>query len=68
MVNHIISDTSYDYAVPEVANNTLPLLSGENPPLPLVQDKESLYHSKGTSRSKEDKTKKVCGVQLTIKL
>lgn len=52
------SDTSYDYAVPEVANNTLPLLSGESPPLQLVQDKESLYHSKGTSRSKEDKTKK----------
>lgn len=53
------SDTSYDYAVPEVATGTLPLLgTAVDPPLPLVQDKDSLYHSKGTSRSKDDKNKK----------
>lgn len=55
----LFSDTSYDYAVPEVATGTLPLLTNDSPPLPLVQEKDSLYHSKGSARSKEDKPKKV---------
>ncbi|XP_073975567.1 discoidin domain-containing receptor 2-like isoform X2 [Rhodnius prolixus] len=56
------SDTSYDYAVPDVnTGGTLPLLSSDAPPtVPLIQDKDSLYlrNTASTNRSKEDKNKK----------
>ncbi|BET00240.1 Discoidin domain-containing receptor [Nesidiocoris tenuis] len=61
------SDTSYDYAVPDVSTGTLPLLPQDVPPVPILPDKESLYH-RNTSRSlKEDKLKKPQDVLTALK-
>ncbi|KAF6200531.1 hypothetical protein GE061_004974 [Apolygus lucorum] len=52
------SDTSYDYAVPDVSTGTLPLLSQDTPPVPALQDKDGLY-LRNTSRSlKEERLRK----------
>uniref|UniRef100_A0A146LSE5 Discoidin domain-containing receptor 2 n=3 Tax=Lygus hesperus TaxID=30085 RepID=A0A146LSE5_LYGHE len=52
------SDTSYDYAVPDVSTGTLPLLTQDTPPVPVLQDKDGLY-LRNTSRSlKEEKLRK----------
>ena len=51
-----VSDTSYDYAVPELG--TMPLLSPENtPPVPAsIQDKEPMF-PRTTVRSIKDECK-----------
>ncbi|XP_024085741.1 discoidin domain-containing receptor 2-like, partial [Cimex lectularius] len=59
------SDTSYDYAVPDVNAGTLPLLPSDTPPIPVVQDKDSLY-LRGTTRSKEEKNKKAASQQEVL--